>query len=81
MNRLAGAASAYLYAGTFFRAADWLLTGGSMIVVAETTTRSDLALTALATYRSRKVVVRTPSPITYHPSPITHYPSPITYHP
>jgi len=63
-----GAANLGLYAATYFRAADWLLTGGSTIVVADATT-TDLATMALATYRPRKVVVLTPSPITHHLSP------------
>jgi hypothetical protein len=71
-----GAPELGLYAATYFRAADWYLSGGSTIVVAEATTSSDLALTALATYRPRKVVVRAPSPITSDVSPITHHSSP-----
>jgi hypothetical protein len=63
-----GAADLGLYAATYFRAADWFLSGGSTIVVADTTT-TDLATMALATYRPRKVVVLTPSPITHHLSP------------
>ena len=74
-----GAADLGLYAATYFRASDWLLTGGSTVVVADTTT-GDLDTVALATYRPRKVVVLAPSPITSHVSPIPHHLSPITHH-
>jgi uncharacterized protein YyaL (SSP411 family) len=74
-----GAADLGLYAATYFRAADWFLSGGCSIVVADTTT-TDLAATALATYRPRKVVVPTPSPVTSHVSPLNHHLSPMTHH-
>jgi len=54
----AGAApSLGLFAATWLRALDWLVSGAARVVVADTTTRSALMDVALATYRPRKVVV------------------------
>jgi uncharacterized protein YyaL (SSP411 family) len=74
-----GAAELGVFASTYFRALDALLGGMTTIVVADTTT-SDLIATALATYHPRKVVLRSPSPITALPAPITQHLSLITHH-
>jgi hypothetical protein len=70
-----GAPELGLYAATYFRAADWFLSGGSTIVVASTTT-IDLATMALATYRPRKVVLHPTSRVSSHLSPLTSSLSP-----
>jgi len=53
------AADLGLFAATYLRALDWLLGGASKIVVADTTTASDLRSVALAVYRPRKAVAPT----------------------
>jgi uncharacterized protein YyaL (SSP411 family) len=53
-----------LFAATAYRALDLLLSGACRIVVVDTTTSYDLRLTALATYRPRRVLVHaTASPV------------------
>ncbi len=53
----AGAADLGLFAATWLRGADFLLTGACRIVVAETTTIGPLTRMALATYRPRRALV------------------------
>jgi uncharacterized protein YyaL (SSP411 family) len=57
-----GGADPGLFVATWLRAVDFLMSGASRIVVAETTTTTtatSLAATALRTYRPRRAVVRT----------------------
>jgi uncharacterized protein YyaL (SSP411 family) len=60
-----GAAALGVFGATYFRALDLLHAGMTTIVVATTTT-SDLASTALATYRPWKLVLRASSPLASH---------------
>ena len=69
LRAFAGAAADLgVHGATYFRAVDLLLTGAATVAVLDTET-SDLASTALATYRPRKVVLRLPSPLTSQLSP------------
>jgi uncharacterized protein len=60
-----------LFAATWLRALDWFVNGSSRIVVADTTTSSDLRNVALATYRPRRAVVPTAtSPVSGVAAPV-----------
>ena len=67
----AGAADPGLFAATWLRGVDFLLTKACRVVVADTTNSRPLARTVLATYRPRRVLVHSASsPVPGRPAPV-----------
>jgi len=67
----AGAAASGLFAATWLRGVDFLLTKACRVVVADTTTSGPLARATLATYRPRRVLVHSASsPVPGRPTPV-----------